>query len=404
MKILALNQYYTPDLAASGALLCSLCEGLAEKGNKVDVICGMPSYTEDAPEVSAFEEKHNLTVKRISTGHVKGRSSMRKRVQGYVGFLLAGVVVAWWQAGRQKYDLVFTFSNPPFVGLLGVLLKHFKKVKFVYVLHDIHPDILIRTGRFKKGLFTSVWNIINKIILSNADNIVVLGPRMAGYLEQNKKVPKSKITVIHNWPIIDIEPLPKDNKSRQIYDLNDAFVLLYAGNLGILHNLDWVLDAAAKMNNTNLKFIFVGEGEKKASLLKRVEQQKLDNVLFIPYQKENILNSILCAADVCIVALEPELVGLAVPSKSYTIMAAGRPIIAITSKQDDVAMMVEQWKCGWIAESSTELTEIIYDILQQPEKVDLYGQQARIAYENAYSREKALEHYEALFQRMLNVN
>jgi len=400
MKLLLVNQYYAPDVCSSGQLLASLCEGLAEKGFQVDVVCGFPSYTADAPDALTYEEWPNLTVHRVATGGVKGRLGMRQRIQGYLGFLLAAFGTIRRQSREQKYTVVLTLSNPPFVGLLGAWVKRFRGARYVYILHDIHPDILIRTGRLKGGLAARLWNAVNGVILRSADEVVVLGSQMAKHLQEHKGVPEQKITVIPNWSLNDIKPLPRQNLFREIHNLGDALVVLYAGNMGISHNLELLVESAAELRGRKVEFLFVGEGEKRSILEELAGQKCLDNVLFLPYQETEMLNAMLCAADICVVALEPELAGLAVPSKTYPILAAGRAILALTSEHDDVAAVVKQWQCGWVAQNSTEVTEIIQAAIQQPGEVARCGERAREAHESAFSRESALQSYADLIKKV----
>ncbi len=402
MKLLVVNQYYAPDVCASGQLLASLCEGLAERGFQIDVVCGFPSYTADAPDAPAYEEQPNLTVRRVATGGVKGRLGMRQRIRGYLGFLLAAFGTVRRQSRNQKYAVVLTLSNPPFVGLLGAWVKRFRGARYVCVLHDIHPDILIRTGRLKKGLVTGLWEIINRLIFRFADAVVVLGPRMAEHLRKHKRVPQEKIYVIPNWSLGEIEPLPRQNSFRETHKLGDALVVLYAGNMGILHNLEWLIESAAELKGRNIKFVFVGEGEKRFFLEKQAEQKRLDNVLFLPYQEAETLNTMLCAADICVVALEPKAAGLAVPSKTYSILAAGRAILALASENDDLAAVVRQWKCGWVAQNSAEVTEIIQAASKQPDEVVRRGKRARTAHKSTFSRESALALYADLIKSVVD--
>jgi glycosyltransferase involved in cell wall biosynthesis len=404
MRMLVINQYYTPDKAASGQLLSSLCEGLAGKGVQIDVICGIPSYTDDAPIALKSEQKSNLTIRRISTGGVKGRAEFKKRVLGYLGFFFFAYFEVLKCLKKQKYDIVLTLSNPPFVGLLGLLAKRKRGIQFVYVLHDVHPDILIRSGRLKKGILTSFWEFISASVMKNADKIVVLGSRMAEYLEKNKGVQGAKIKIIHNWPVDEIKLIPHKNNFRNMYNPGDSLLILYSGNMGISHNLEWLIESASNLINYNVLFVFVGEGEKKCALQSKARQMQLENVLFLPYQNENLYNEMLSASDICVVALKPELAGLSVPSKIYPIMAAGRPVLAVTSMDSDIAEIVQQWYCGWIAQSSEEVTAIVKNILQQPDELIQYGQSSRSAYEQAYSKQHAMKLYLNLIEEVNHLN
>ncbi|WP_221039063.1 glycosyltransferase family 4 protein [Gelria sp. Kuro-4] len=399
-RLLVINQYFAPDTAASGQVLASLCEGLAHRGFEIIVVCGFPSYTDDAPEAPPVEGRQEITVYRVGTGGVKGRSSIRKRIQGYLGFMLSAWKKIQVLSLREHFDAVVTLTNPPSVGLLGVLAQHKLHCPFVYVVHDLHPDILVKCGRLRSGLVVRLWDRMNSLIFTNATAIVVLGDRMREYLQVEKCVSNEKIRVIHNWSTQDISPRPRLNSFRTIHGLGDRFVVLYTGNMGISHNLEYLLEAAAKTQG-DTQFLFVGSGEKKASLQATAKKLGLSNVIFLPYQPENVLNDMLAAADICVVALEPELTGLAVPSKTYPILAAGKPILAIGSSNNEVAEIVRQWDCGWVATTSDETHQLLQRLAASHDEVLRAGDNARKAYLENFTREKAVTRYVEMLKDVL---
>jgi glycosyltransferase involved in cell wall biosynthesis len=391
MKLLVVNQYYAPDRVSSGEILSLLCEGLAKKGIDTHVVCGQPSYRDDSPSAPGYEERDNLRIWRVSTGGAKGRRSMVRRAQGYLGFLFSAYREVKRRIGESQYDAVLTLSNPPVVGLLGVSVRSKGGAKYVYVVHDIHPDILLRSGRITNGLAINLWNQVNSIIFRNTDAIVVLGSRMARHLAQQKSVPLEKIHVIPNWPISHIQPLPRDNAFRLAHWPHSRFTVLYAGNMGISHNLVWLIDAATQL--PDVTFVFAGEGQKLPMLQELVQRKHLSNIVFLPYQEARSFNEMLCAADVCVVALEPELAGLAVPSNTYSALAAGRSVLALTSEDDDVADTVREWQCGWVARDSSETVKCILEASENPDTVEEAGRRARLAFEQAYSLEQGVAAY-----------
>jgi glycosyltransferase involved in cell wall biosynthesis len=241
---------------------------------------------------------------------------------------------------------------------------------------------------------------MNSFIFTNAARIVVLGDRMREHLHVEKRVPYEKIRVIHNWSIQDISPRPRLNYFREIHGLEDRFVVLYAGNMGISHNLEHLIETAAK-TPSGVQFLFVGGGEKKNTLQAAAKKLGLSNVMFLPYQPDSMLNDMLAAADLCVVALEPELTGLAVPSKTYSILAAGKPILAIGSPESEVANIVRQWDCGWVVTTSDEIHELLQRLVTSPEEVLRAGSNARKAYLENFTREKAVSHYVKMLNEVL---
>jgi glycosyltransferase involved in cell wall biosynthesis len=393
MKILAINQYYDPDVAVSGQILTSLCEGLAEEGFELTVICGKPSYTEDAIEALSFEQKPNLRIHRVGTAGAKGRASMSTRVTGYLGFGVTTLCKLIRFDRREKYDVIMTFSNPPFVGIYGAWFKRKWQSRFLYVLHDLHPDILIRMGWVKEGLLTRLWDRVNKYIFDRADRIVVLTPNMKQYLSIHKEIDPDKLMIIPNWSVEAIIPGPRENYFRQEYGLGAGFLVLYAGNMGIMHNLEWLLDSAREMQGQDIWFVFVGSGDKLPYLQSEAEKYNLTNVRFLPYQPQKMINEMLCAADVCVIALESQAVGLAFPSKTYPILAGGRPILALATEGDDLDLLVKGNKCGWSAYQANDVSTILASLLDSPQLLSQAGINARMTYETMFTKQSAIKEY-----------
>ncbi len=393
IKILAINQYYDPDVAVSGQILTSLCEGLADSGMSVTVICGKPSYTHDAVEALTFEEKPNLRIHRVGTAGAKGRASMITRIQGYLGFGVATLFKLISLSRKERYDVILTFSNPPFVGFYGAWFKSKWRAKFLYILHDLHPDILIRSGRLKEGFLTRLWDRVNRYIFNRADQIVVLTENMRHYLSTPKGIGSDKIIVIPNWSVETITPGSRDNSFRRENGFGSDFLVLYAGNMGIMHNLEWLIDSAREMQGQEIFFVFVGSGDKLPYLQSEAEKFNLNNVRFLPYQPKEMVNEMLCAADICVIALESQAVGLAFPSKTYPILAGGRPILALASEGDDLDLLVRNNNCGWSAYQTKDITPIISKLIESPKLLNDAGIRARRAYEEEFTKQSAISKY-----------
>ena len=402
MKILVINQYYDPDIGASGQILTSLCESLASQGIELTVVCGQPSYTEDAVKAPSYEERSNLRIYRVGTAGVKGRVTMRTRVQGYLGFGVTTLFKVISFNRTEQYDVIMTFSNPPFVGLYGAWFKKKWQAKFLYVLHDLHPDIMIRSGRLREGFLTRLWDKINKYIFNRADQIVVLSENMKKYLSLQKRVHNDKVIVIPNWSVETIIPDSRDNTFRKQHGLGTSFLILYAGNMGIMHNLEWLIDSARELQGQDILFLFVGSGDKLPLLKSETEKHKLNNVRFLPYQPKEMVNDMLCAADVCVIALESQAVGLAFPSKTYPILAGGRPILALASEGDDLDLLVKNQSCGWSAYRATDITPILSMLIKSPNLISEAGKNARTTYEDMFTKQSAVNKFYRVLAALTN--
>jgi glycosyltransferase involved in cell wall biosynthesis len=170
-------------------------------------------------------------------------------------------------------------------------------------------------------------------------------------------------------------------------------LVLYAGNMGIMHPLDEVLDAAALCGGLPVRFLLVGDGVRRESLLDRVKEEEIPQVSFLPYQPESQFARIMAASDVSLVVLQPGLEGLAVPSKAYTSMGAGKPLIALMEPHADVAKLVVEHDCGWNVTSAQQLAALLRDLTEQREELARRGMNGRKAYDERFTRDRAVARY-----------
>ena len=226
---------------------------------------------------------------------------------------------------------------------------------------------------------------VNRYLVRRASHIIALGETMAGRLVAGKGADPSKITVIHNWAdTTAIVPSTKQNQFAAAHGLDTKFVLLHAGNIGLGQNLDVVIDAMALLaSRRDILLLFIGDGNRRATLEAAVKQRRLENVRFLPFQPRDQLRWTYASSDVCLVSLKPGLAGYIVPSKLYPILAAGRPYIAAVEAASEVAMLTERHRCGVVVEpgDAAALAAEIARLADQPRERDAMGARARLAAE-----------------------
>lgn len=360
-RLLVINQYYAPDIAATGRLAAELCAGLVRHGIEVHVITGQPSYSTVVRGAPSYEILDDVHVHRVHLGDARGRERMGVRLLGYARFLRGAWRVAVDVVESWQPDAVLTFHNPPFVGAIGARLAQRYHLRYTYVLQDIHPDILVATGWIRLPRAASrAWDWVNRWILNRAENIVVLGEGMKRTLVESKGVTFDRVHVIPPWGRPELKPQPRSLSLRRELGVADRdLLLLCAGNMGIMHPLDSLLDAAALCRDRPVQFLLVGDGASRQQLVARVEAERLVRVTFVPYQPEPRFVQLIAAADACFVGLLPGLERLAVPSRAFTFLSAGRPLISLMSPEADVASLVSETACGWNVTSAEELAQLL---------------------------------------------
>lgn len=397
-KVIFLTQYFYPDITATGQLLTELAIDLVKFGFDITVYTGQPIYAtkEKMPKKEVY---HGVKIIRVTTTRFDKNTRLGK-VFNSLSFVILIFIKLFFTRNDAPLLIV---SNPPFLPFIGWTLKKIKKQKYSFLVHDIYPDIAVKLGYISSnGIITRIWNKINNLIFANADQVICLGRDMKDIVEAKMNNLDHDIRIIPNWADAkEIKPLnKKDNWFIKEYNLENKFVVLYSGNHGLFHDLETIIEAAAILrNNKDILFLFIGNGGKKEKLIKMVEEKGLDNVKFLPYQPKANIPYSLTSADVSLVTLEKGVEGLAVPSKFYSALAIGKPIITLMDEKGEVARVIKEFNCGFnLTQGDTEgLANIILKLYKEPELVDELGRNARQCFEKNFTREKiAREYYDAL--------
>jgi glycosyltransferase involved in cell wall biosynthesis len=204
----------------------------------------------------------------------------------------------------------------------------------------------------RQGPLSRIWRWFNKIVWQNSEAVFTIGDNMAIKLEGMFKANRTRlshIAVIPNWADHNfIKPLSKEkNWFAQKYGQVDKFTVLYSGNLGATHDLETILQAAKELGDFNdIQFLIIGNGYKKTYIEKFIDQEKLSNVLLLPFQTENVLPYSLPTGDVAIITLSKGVEGLSVPSKVYYAMAGGSALLCVSSGNNELKNIVNKHQCG----------------------------------------------------------
>jgi colanic acid biosynthesis glycosyl transferase WcaI len=380
MRILVINQYFPPDASNSAHILGELAEDLA-RHHEVQVLAGTPSYNTGS---STFRPS-GVEVVRVGSAHFN-RSSLLGRCANYASFCLLAPLRA---LTLPAADLVVTMTDPPMVGLVGVLVAHRRRRPLVQITHDVYPEMAVALGKLSSPVVIRAWRRMNRTVRSAAASIVVVGRDMKERLVADGVSP-AKIVVVPNWA----SEQPLDEGSRQVVrermSWSDRFVVMHAGNAGLAQNLDVMLDAAAALrDDAGTLLVILGDGAAKAALERRVSQEGLRNVDFLSHRPKAEAQELMAAADVHVITLVPGLWGCATPGKTYGIMAAGRPFIAVVDEGSEPARIAAEFHCGVHvpAGDGAGLAAAIRRMRTSP--LDAAGARGLEAFRSHYTRERA---------------
>ena len=354
-KILIINQHFYPEVVATGQLLLDLCEDLVRAGYRVKVITGNPNGDLNKNnKVPRRENYKGIEILRLKNATFN-KYRMSSRILNYFTFHF---LVFFQILFCRKPDLVIVLSTPPFISFYGLLLKALKKVKAIYIVQDLFPDLVIELGKIKNKYFIKVLKYLSKLIIRKMDRVVVVGDFMRMKIEGEilqglQGMNSGHIITIHNWADGEKIKVLGGEEERNLvkaeWGLEGKFVVLYSGNIGDLHEFDTIILAAEDLEMQgwkNICFVFIGEGAKKEYIEKKVKEKGLNNVLFFPFQPREVLKYSLGLADVSLVTLEKGFEGMVVPSKIYGILASGRSVITVVGGESEVTEIIRKGRCG----------------------------------------------------------
>ena len=371
-----------------------LAEGLAQKGLRVLVVAASRSY-KNPKEVFASERVlDKLMIERVEIPELNKNKLLQKLLFFYFfSKRLKGVL-------RGKDIRLFVAPLMPLL-IPYKTLKSSKKVRkpFLFILEDLVPDTWIRRGRFSaKHPFVKLIKRQTRSLLLDSRKVVVNGRDMRDYIEETYKVPEENIVFVPNWA--NSSERLGANRGEQ-----EEFEVLYGGTIGEAQKLDTLIDAARilqeRKSDMNIKI--VGDGMEKKNLQEVVKRENLKNVQFCDLVPENEFRKLMMQTSVLVVTLREESKGMSVPSKLYTYLTAGKPILAIVPEGSEIDIEVKEDQFGIsVSGNSPELiADAIIKLKEDKEFRERAGKNALRAFETKYNNAIAVDKYYKVIKELL---
>lgn len=379
MKVIFPCSYYLPETAASLYITDNIVHRCAEEG--CEVLLYTPTPTRSVPEGAKWERKEELAngmlhIKRFKM-YGEGKNPLLRALRYFFCECVQLHYMLW-----KKYAVAFVDSTPPIQGLKLPLVKWLRHKPVVYNAQDIFPDSLVGTGLTKKGsLIWKIGRVVEKITYKYSDKIIVISEDFKNNLLA-KGVPENKIEVVYNWvdetAVVDISR--SENKLFDKYGLDrNKFYITYNGNIGLTQNMDMLLDVAKSLEgNKDIQFVLVGNGAYLDSVKQIIKDRNINNVHLLPFQPYEDISHVFSLGDVSLVISKPGVGANSVPSKTWSIMSASRPVLA-NFDENELKDIIENNKCG-IFTKAGDKQAFIDAILKLYNNRDLckeYGQNGR---------------------------
>ena len=390
-----LTEVYYPEEISTGYYLTSIAEGLAAQ-RTVKVITGQPKHMARGQKAPRYENLNGVEIFR-AWGTTLDKNVMAFRL---FNMLTIGLSVFFHSVRHfKKGDKVLVVTAPPSLPVTTAVAALVKGASFTLLVQDSYPEILIAVGATKKdSAFVRFINFVNRWVYKYASKIIVMGRDMNVLFVRKTAGLDVPVVTIPNWADLEsIHPTPRDsNPLLEELGIADKFVLMYAGNIGHPTDVETIIEAAEKLRDRDeFHFVFIGAGAKKKWLDATVKERDLSNITIFDYRPRSEQNTFLNACDVGLVALIKGMWGTAMPSRTYNTMAAGKPVLALTEQNSELARVIDEDGIGIYVEpgDSDALVAAILELYDSPSELDKMGKRAREAALAKYSRAAAVEAY-----------
>lgn len=400
-KIWIVSEIYYPVKTSTGYYMTEIAEYLAGKGLDVHVICTASTYNVGEAQASLKEEVYNnVKIHRIHVPLLDKNNFLKRLIRLLISsFRLFFKVLS----SVRKGDKVLVVTNPAFLILMMPYIAWRKKIEYTILVHDIFPENLVAIKKISSSscVYKPLKAVFDKAY-SKAVTCISIGRDMCRVL-QEKTHQKTRVELIPIWSQ-NTEVYPKlksETYTCNNLGLDNKFIFQFAGNLGYAQGIENLLQSIKMIENANIHFLFIGGGAKYAEIDSFVKSSTLQNVSLIGFQDRSKQNDFLNACDIGIVTLSDGMYGLGVPSKSYNIMAAGKPILYVGETDSEIALCIREHNIGWVVEPNNPqaLRDMIISIYEQRDKLEQMRRNARLVAEKVYAKDIVLEKYYSYFTR-----
>ncbi|MFM8626196.1 MAG: glycosyltransferase family 4 protein [Actinomycetota bacterium] len=343
--IVVLCPHFAPDTAPTGEVFSRIVEGFVAAGEEVHVVTALPWYRAHAIEsgwsgrLVRRERTPWGTITRAHPFPGRDKSNLLRRAVGFALFgIVAGVCTLTAGGLRRRPAAVISMSPPLTLGLTGWLAARLRRSRAVFNIQDVFPDAAVETGAISNRRIIALARWLERVSYERSDAVVVLSEDLRVNVAA-KIAPRhrAKVVVIPNFvDTAAIGPADRATEFRRELGIGDEPVVMYAGNVGFSQSLGMLLEAARRIPGAT--FVVNGDGAARSTL--EAEAAGLTNVRFSGYQPKERVPEVLATGDIHVVPLRAGLGAVSVPSKTYSILAAGRCVVAAIDPGTEVTRIL----------------------------------------------------------------
>ena len=406
LRLIVLCPHFEPDMAPTGVVMTRIVHELAARGHELHVVTSLPWYRKHQVETGwagalwRIEKTTWGSISRVQPFAGQTKSNLVRRAVGFILFSYFVGLRALFAGGFwRRADGVLAMSPPLTLGLIGWHTKLFRGGKLVFNIQDVFPDAAVETGAISNQRVIAAASWLERVSYQRSDSVVLLSDDLANNVQRklDQKFHK-RIRVIPNFVDTQaIVPMSRLTNYRRELGVDESLVVMYAGNVGFSQSLELMIEAARVL--PNVVFVINGEGSARKSL--EAKAHALSNVKFGDYQDASRLSEVLATGDLHVVPLRRGLGSVSVPSKTYSILAAGRPICAAIDLDTEVPRILAAANAGVCVEPDNQAAFVsaIAAMISDRKSLEEMGASGRKWVEGHASPQSIAQRYEALYMR-----
>lgn len=404
-RVWVVSELYFPELTSTGFFLTKIAEGLAEDF-EVHALCGQPTHSARGTRAPYREQRNGVFIVRAP-----GTTLNKDRIAGRLLNMITLTVSMFGHllTGLRNGDAVLVVTTPPAVPFATRLACAIRGASCVLLIHDLYPDNIIAAGLISRdSLAARALEAASRRLFRSVACVCVVGRDMKA-LVLRKVAPHRapRIEVTPNWADGGLAPAPKSaNPLVKELGLQDKFILQYAGNMGPVHGIEMLLEAAEQLAQLapDVHFLFLGSGGKRRLVEDAVRGRRPTNITLLEHRPRSEQQVFLNACDVAITAFVPGMFGAGVPSRLYNVLETGKPFIAAVDEESEMALVITEERAGWVTPPGDvrAFTDAVLQARGSPERRADMGRRGEDAARRKYDQRVIVDQFRRLFASIVH--
>lgn len=409
-RILIHSIVFSPDGVSTAYLYNDIASGLMQRGFDVVVLTTTPHYNV-IPEEMMKQPLHRRFFGLYRTSSFQGIKVIHIPLKKYKSTILRIISFVYWHVSSFfvglfsiKFDFVISPSPPLTIGLVSAAMARLKGAKAIYNVQEIYPDLLINQGNIKSKFIIGLLKRLEKLVYHSSSAVTTID-----FVFYTRLLPRfsvgSKLRVIPNFVDTQLyRPFEVENSQalRGFPPKENKFIMMYAGNIGFYQDWEPVINAAKALENTPAEFWIIGEGVTKKDLEKKIDLNNLNNIKLFNYQPRQLMPILTNLADAHFIVANERIQDEGFPSKVYTIMACGKPIVAVTGEQSPLYKFLHDKGCAILLQTrdKQDFTIAIENLIGDQRLVKELGSKGYKIIQKSYTKENVVAQYVDLLESL----